>query len=399
MLLSDSRMREQRSFQTRVQKRALPLVLALLAVAGCGKKTTQPPPGPLAVNVVTATAKEVTAWNEFTGRMEAVDSVEIRPRVSGYITEVRFKAGDLVKEGDPLFVIDPRPYQAELDRATANVDQALAQQKLAEIDFQRVETLKQKQVVAAEEYDKKAAALTQAEATARASQAAKETAALNVGFTDIKSPIAGRAGDVRVTIGNLVSTDTLLTTVVSTDPFYVYVDADENSVLKFMKEHSGAERKSVREAKTPAFVELSNEKDFPHKGYIDFVDNRVDPSTGTLRLRGVFKSWDPLLAPGFFVRMRIPLGKPESAVLIPDEVISSQQNLKFVYVVKPDNTIERRTIETGPVEGDKRVVRSGLKAGEKVVSTRLQLLRPGMTVKPVPEENPTPPANPTASPK
>ncbi len=399
MTFSHPRASKQNSFLARVRKRGVFVTLAFWALAGCGKTPTHSPPASLAVNVVTATAKEVTGWNEFTGRMEAVDSVEIRPRVSGYITEVRFKAGDLVKEGDPLFLIDPRPYQAELDRATANVDQALAQQKLAEIDFHRVESLKQKQVVAAEEYDRKAAALTQAEATARASQAAKETAALNVGFTAIKSPIAGRAGDVRVTIGNLVSTDTLLTTVVSTDPFYVYVDADENSVLKFMKEHASGERKPVREAKTPAFVQLANEKDFPHEGYIDFVDNRVDPSTGTLRVRGVFKSWDPLLAPGFFVRMRIPLGKPAPAVLIPDEVISSQQNLKFVYVVKPDNTIERRTIETGPIEGDKRVVRSGLKAGEKVVSTRLQLLRPGMTVKPVPEENPAPSTNPTASPK
>lgn len=364
----------------------LVLCAVLTTIGACKKAKAPVAAGPMPVNVITAIGKDVTEWSEFTGRMEAVNSVEIRPRVSGYITEVRFTAGDIVKEGDPLFLIDPRPYQAELDRATATLEQTQAQQKLAEIDFRRVENLKQKQVVAAEEYDQKAAALAQAQATARAAQASRDTAALNVEFTQIKSPIAGRTSNVRITVGNLVQSDSVLTTVVSVDPFYVYADADENTVLRIMKMHAAGDVKSVREQKTPAFVQLANEKDFPHEGYVDFVDNRVDPSTGTLRLRGVFKSWDPLLAPGFFARMRIPVGAKAPAVLIPDEVITSQQNLKFVYVVKPDKTIERRTVETGAIDGGLRIVRTGLKPGEQVVSTRLQLLKPGMAVQPMATE-------------
>ena len=360
---------------------------ALVALAACKKSQPAAAPAPLPVNVVTAIEKEVTPWSEFTGRMEAIDSVEVRPRVSGYVTEIKFEDGALVKKGDPLVVIDPRPYQAELDRATANAQQAEAQQKLAQLDFSRVESLRQKQVVAAEEYDRKAAALLQAQASLRSAQAAKDTAALSVGFTSIESPIDGKVSDARVTVGNLVQAsggaDSVLTTVVSIDPFYVYADADENTVLQFMQQHDPANR-GTSEQKIPAYIQLANEKGFPHEGYIDFIDNRLDPGTGTLRLRGVFKSWDPLLAPGFFVRMRVPRGPKHSAVLIPEEVVSSQQNVKFVYVVKPDNTIERRNIEIGEVENGLRIVRTGLKAGEKVVSTRLQMLRPGMPVQPAP---------------
>lgn len=361
------------------------LSAALFIFASCKKSQPASAQAPLPVNVVAAIEKEVTPWSEFTGRTEAIDFVEVRPRVSGYVTEVKFQDGAVVKKGDPLFVIDPRPYQAELDLATAHAQQAEAQHKLADIDFKRVENLRQKQVVAAEEYDRKAAALLQAQASLRAALAAKDTAALNVGFTTVESPIDGKASDARVNVGSLVQAsggpESILTTVVSIDPFYVYADADENSVLQFMKEHDEANR--VRgEDKTPAFIQLANEKDFPHEGYIDFIDNRLDPGTGTLRLRGVFKSWDPLLAPGFFVRMRVPKGPKQAAVLIPDEVIGSEQNVKFVYVVRPDTTLERRSIETGEMEGGLRIVRAGLKAGEKVVSTRLQMLRPGMPVQP-----------------
>jgi RND family efflux transporter MFP subunit len=352
-------------------------------LAGCKKEKGEIPTAALPVNVVTAIEREVTPWSEFTGRTEAVDYVEIRPRVSGYVTEIKFKDGSLVKKGDPLFVIDPRPYQAELDRATANAEQAEAQQKLAQLDFDRVENLRQKQVVAAEEYDRKAAALLQAQASLHAAQAVRQTAALNVGFTSVESPIDGKVSAARVTVGNLVQAgggaENVLTTVVSTDPFYVYADADENTVLQFMQQRDQA-RRANGEQQTPAFLQLANEKGFPHQGYIDFVDNRLDPGTGTLRLRGVFKSWDPLLAPGFFVRMRVPRGPKYRAVLIPEEVVSSQQNVKFVYVVKPDKTIERRNIEIGEEEEGLRIVRSGLKGGEQVVSTRLQILRPGMAV-------------------
>ncbi len=361
----------------------------MLLVAGCKKEAPPQQQGPLPVNVITAVEKQVTEWDEFTGRTEAVESVEIRPRVTGYITEMHFKAGAIVNQGDLLFVIDPRPYQADLDRATANVEQSQAQLKLALIDFERAKDLRQKKVTSPEEFDQKAAAHQQAEASVRSAQAAKDSAQLNLEFTKIKSPITGRVSNERVTVGNLVQssmgTDGVLTTVVSIDPIYVYVDADENSILKYLKLREEGKRKSARDENLPAYIELANETGFPHEGYIDFVDNKLDPTTGTLRARGVFKSWNSLLAPGFFVRMRVPGAGTYRAVLIDDKVISSQQGVKYVYVVKPDKTIERRNIETATMWEGLRIVKTGLKDGETVVSTRLQILQPGMPVMPLPE--------------
>jgi multidrug efflux system membrane fusion protein len=373
-----------------------------VAFTGCKKKAAAPQQGPLPVNVVTAIEKEVTEWDEFTGRTEAVESVDIRPRVTGYITEIHFKAGVLVKQGDLLFVIDPRPYQADLDRAAANLEQAQAQLKLAQIDFTRAKDLREKKVTSPEEFDQKAAANQQAEASVRSAQAAKDAAALNLEFTKIKSPIDGRVSNERVTVGNLVQpssgADGILTSVVSVDPIYVYVDADENSILKYLKLRDEGKRASARDEKLPAFIELANETGFPHEGYIDFVDNKLDPTTGTLRARGVFKSWNSMLAPGFFVRMRVPGAGTYRAVLIEDKVISSQQGVKYVFVVKPDNTIERRNIEIATLSDGLRIVKSGLKDKEKIVSTRLQILQPGMPVTPLPEEA-AKPAEAAAPPK
>ncbi len=373
---------------THLQIAALCSVASIfLSLAGCKKAPPPQQQGPLPVNFVTAVEKEVTEWDQFTGRIEAVESVEIRPRVTGYITEIHFKAGAIVNEGDLLFVIDPRPYQADLDRASANLEQAQAQLKLAQIDFTRAKDLREKKVTSPEEFDQKAAANQQAEASVRSAQAAKDSAALNLEFTRIKSPITGRVSNERVTVGNLVQssmgTDGVLTTVVSIDPIYVYVDADENSILKYLKLRDEGKRKSARDAPIPAFVELSNETDFPHEGYIDFVDNKLDPTTGTQRARGVFKSWNPLLSPGFFVRMRVPGAGSYRAVLIEDKVISSQQGVKYVYAIKPDNTIERRNIQTATMWEGLRIVKNGLKDGEKIVSTRLQILQPGMPVMPM----------------
>ncbi len=365
-------------------------IVAAVALSGCKKNAASPEQGPLPVNVVTAHEREVTEWDEFTGRIEAVQSVEIRARVSGYLTSVNFKAGALVNEGDLLFVIDPRPYQADLDRAKAQLDQAEAQLKLAQIDFNRAEELREKKIVSAEEYDQKAAARLQAEASVRAAQAALDAAALNLEYTRIKSPITGRVSNERVTAGNLVTAGTgegmVLTTVVSVDPFYVYIDADENSVLKYLKLREEGTRTSAVDAQIPAFIELANETGFPHEGYIDFVDNRLDPNTGTQRARGVFKTWNSRLAPGFFVRMRIPGAGKYQAVLIDDKVISSQQGVKYLFVVNPDNTVARHNLETGPLFEGKRIVKKGLQDGEKVVATRLQMVQPGMAVVPVPEE-------------
>jgi RND family efflux transporter MFP subunit len=372
-----------------------------VVLSGCKKSApTAQSQGPLPVNVVTAVEKEVTEWDEFTGRIEAVESVDIRPRVSGYITQIAFKAGSLVKKNDLLFVIDRRPYQADLDQASAQVEQAEAQLKLTQIEVDRAKELRTKNTISASEFDQTAASFQVASAAVRAAQAAKAAAALNLEFTEIRSPIDGRVSNERVTVGNLVqpgATDSsILTTVVSTDPLYIYIDADENSVLKYIKLSQEGKRISAKTQNIPAFAQLANETGFPHEGVVEFVDNRLDPETGTLRARAVFKSWSDLLSPGFFVRTRIPGAQPYRAVLVDDKVISSQQGVKFVFVVKPDNTIERRNIETGPLFEGKRIVKSGLKDGEKVVSTRLQILQPGMPVQPIPEQ---PPATASATPE
>src|SRR6478736_59380 len=376
-------------------------LLSILLTTGSCKKKSVPPQAPLPVNVVTAVEKEVNEWDEFTGRLEAVESVEIRPRVSGYITEIRFQAGAIIKKDDLLYVIDPRPYQADFDRAAAEVERAQANLKLAQIELDRAKDLRGKNTISASEFDQKAATYQQASAAARSADAAKNAAALNLEFTQVKSPIDGRVSDARITLGNLVQPgagpESVLTTVVSVDPIYAKVDADENAILKYVKLSEQGKRVSARTAKIPAWVELGNETDFPHKGTIDFVDNRLDPGTGTVRARIVIKNWNPnFITPGFFVRVRVSGATPYQAALIPDRVISSQQGLKYVFVVKPDNTLERRNLETGGLFEGKRIVKSGLKDGEKVVSTRLQLLQAGMPVQPIPEQE-TPPSQPTPS--
>jgi membrane fusion protein, multidrug efflux system len=365
-------------------------LLVLLAANGC-RKASAPSQPPLPVNVVTAIEKEVNEWDEFTGRLEAVEFVEIRPRVSGYITEIHFVAGAIVKKGDLLYVIDPRPYQADFDRAAAEVDRLDAQLKLAQIELNRATELRNKNTISASEFDQKAATYQGAAAAKSSAEAAKNAAVLNLEFTQIKSPIDGRVSDARITLGNLVQPgagpESVLTTVISVDPIYAKVDADENAVLKYVKLSEEGKRVSARTARIPAFIELGNETDFPHEGYIDFVDNRLDPGTGTIRARVVLKNWNPnFITPGFFVRVRVAGATPYRAALVEDKVITSQQGLKFAFVVKPDNTIERRTLETGPLFEGKRIVKRGLKDGEKVVSTRLQLLQAGMSVTPVPEQ-------------
>lgn len=370
----------------------LAVIAAVTLLDSCKKPPAPKAQGPLPVSVVTVIEKDVDEWDEFTGRLEAVESVEIRPRVSGYITEIHFEAGAIIKKGDLLYVIDPRPYQADFDRAVAEHERTQAQLKLAQIELDRAKDLRSKNTISGSEFDQKAATYQDASAGARAAEAAKNSAALNLEFTQIKSPIDGRVSDARITLGNLVQpgagVESVLTTVVSVDPIYVRLDADENSLLKYVKLDSEGKRPSARNVKIPAWVELGNETGFPHEGIIDFVENRLDPSTGTVRARVVLRNWSSLIVPGFFARIRIAGSTSYRAALVEDKVISSQQGVKYAFVVKPDNTLERRNIETGPIFQGKRIVKTGLKEGEKVVSTRLQLVQAGMAVQPVPEQPP-----------
>src|SRR3954469_21061142 len=319
------------------------LLFVFLTGSGCRKASLTQQPA-LPVNVVTVAEKEVNEWDEFTGRLDPVESVEIRPRVSGYITEIHFQAGAIVKKGDLFYVIDPRPYKADFDRAAAEVERMDAQLKLAEIELNRAKELRGKNTISASEFDQKAATYQGASAAASSTEAARNSAALNLEFTQVKSPIDGRVSDERITVGNLVQPgagqESVLTTVVSVDPIYAKVDADENAILKYVKLSEQGKRVSARTAKIPAFVELGNETGFPHEGYIDFVDNRLDPGTGTVRARAVLKNWNPnLITPGFFVRVRVAGAAPYRAALIDDKVISSQQGVKYAFVVKPDNTV------------------------------------------------------------
>src|SRR5437867_9810608 len=314
------------------------LLLVFLMGSGC-RKVSAPQQGPLPVNVVTVVEKEVNEWDEFTGRLEAVESVEIRPRVSGYITEIHFEAGAIIKKGDLLYVIDPRPYQADFDRAASELERMRAQEKLAQIELDRAKELRAKNTISASEFDQKAATYQGASAATASAVAAKNAAALNLEFTQVKSPIDGRVSDARITLGNLVQPgagpENVLTTVVSVDPIYAKVDADENAVLKYVKLSEEGKRVSARTAQIPSFVELGNEADFLHECYIDFVVNRLDPGTGTIRARVVLKNWNPnFITPGFFARVRVAGATPYRAALNDDRVVSSQQGLKYAFVVK-----------------------------------------------------------------
>src|SRR6201989_1008341 len=255
-------------------------LFVFLAGSGCNRASVTQQPA-LPVNVITAVEKEVNEWDEFTGRVDAVESVEIRPRVSGYITEVHIEAGAIIKKGDLLYVIDPRPYQADFDRAAAEFERMQAQLKLAQIELDRAKELRTKNTISASEFDQKAATYQGASAAAASAEAAKNSAALNLEFTQIKSPIDGRVSDARITLGKLAPPGagpaSWLTTRVSVDPIYAKVDGDENALLKYIKLSEEGKRVSARTAKIPAWIELGNETAFPHQGYVDFVDNRLDP--------------------------------------------------------------------------------------------------------------------------
>ncbi len=376
--------------------RVLLAVVVLLWLGGCGKKQQAVELPPPVVTVTQAILKKIQDWDEYTGRLAPMGTVDVRPRVSGYITEVKFVDGDLVKKGQPLFIIDPRPYQADYDRARAEVAKADAALTLAGADFERARQLRDKGVTAAGDFDQRSANYQQATGAAQSARAALEAAKLNLEFCTVTSPIDGRASLANVTVGNLVSADGKdpLTTIVSTNPIYAYADVDERSLLRYVRYYQSkkAGPEDVDEVKVPIQLALQDESDFSHTGYIDFIDNRVDPSTGTIRLRGVFDSENGLLGPGLFVRVRIPSGEPYEAVLVPQRSVASDQGQKYVVLVLPDNTAEIRPVELGTLSDDMQVIKSGVKAGDTVVVDGLLKVRPGQKVDPKPISKPEAPA-------
>jgi membrane fusion protein, multidrug efflux system len=363
------------------------LVVVQALLCGCEEQKVVELPPPV-VTVTEAVQKQVQDWDDYTGRLAPMGTVDVRPRVSGYITEVKFTDGDVVKKGQPLFLIDPRPYQAEYDRAKADVDKADAALTLAAADFERARQLRDKGVTAVGDFDQRSATYKQATGAALSARAALEAAKLNLEFCTITAPIDGRVGLANVTVGNLVSPDGKdpLATIVSTNPIYAYADVDERSLLRYVRYYLGKDKGAheVDEVKVPIQLALQDETGFPHTGYIDFIDNRVDPSTGTIRLRGVFDFENGLLGPGLFVRVRIPSGGPYEAVLVPERSVASDQGQRYVVVLGKDNTAEIRPVGLGPLYEGMQVIKSGLKAGETVVVDGVLKVRPGQKVDPKP---------------
>lgn len=360
---------------------------ALLAAAACGcSKGNAPAPPPPGVLVAPALVKTVQEWDEYTGKFAAIDSVEVRPRVSGYIDKVLFKEGAIVHEGDVLVQIDPRPYQADANRARAEWVRAKTQLELAHVELDRVQKLKDTGAVSQEEFDERLSTVHEQEANVAATRATLDVAELNLGFTHVTAPVTGRVSRAEVTRGNLVSGGnnggTLLTTVVSLDPIYVYYEADENAYLKYAQMAKEGTRPNPRENKNPIFVGLANETDYPHHGYVDFVDNQLSTQTGTIRARAVVENKDGNLLPGLFARVRTLGSGSHPALLVADTAIATDQNEKYVMVIDDKNIAQYRKVTLGRIVDGLRIVRTGISAGDRVVVSGVQRVQPGMPVTP-----------------
>lgn len=367
------------------------LLTYLEPLIGCQRAT--PPltkPTPPEVLVAEPVSREVTEYVDFTGRTEAVNSVEIRARVTGYLVDVHFTEGAEVKEGDLLYQIDPRPFEAEVERAVAESARWQAQLAKATADLARAKTLRASNVVSQEEFDATIASEAIAKASLAGADAAVKQAKLNLEFTRITSPIAGRVGRTSITKGNLVaatvSGSNVLTTVVAQDPMYVLCDVDEQTLLRHQehlrKKGDLNQVSELRARKIPAFVGLGNQTGYPHRGVLDFGDNRVDSTTGTIKVRAVLDNQNRNFQPGMFARVRLPFGDPHAALLVPTRAILSDQGQRFVLVVNAENVVEVRPIKLGPEDGNQRVIESGLKSSERVIVSGMQNVRPGITVQP-----------------
>jgi RND family efflux transporter MFP subunit len=366
---------------TPMQRRPLlALVLAALA-ASCRGEGAKPPVGKIAVSP--PLQREVVDWDEYTGRMAAVQSVEIRARVSGYLESLHFTDGQVVGAGDLLFVIDPRPYRATLEGAKADLAQQESRLELARNEAERARRLVARNAISQEEFESRTSVLHNSEAAVQAARAAVESARLNVEFTEIRSPLRGRIGHHLVDVGNLVNggttQSTLLTTVVSLDPIHCYFEADERSYLKYTDLAKSGVRPSSRDVPNPVVLELADEKGFPHRGHMDFVDNQLDPTTGTIRGRAIFPNPDLKLTPGLFARVRL-LGRGRyQALLLPDGAIGTDQSERFVLVLSPQNVVERHPVKVGRLVEGFRVIESGVSASDSVIVSGLQGVRVGQT--------------------
>jgi len=376
-------------------QRSTVLSASLLAVSvaafmtGCARNEAATPNVMPAVEVGVAEviSRPVTDFDQYTGRIRAIQRVEIRPRVSGFISSVNFSEGREVKQGDILFIIDPRPYEAELKRAQAQLQHDITAANLARIERDRAEKLLSQRAISQEQYDTRVTTHEQAQANVLASQAAVDTAQLNVSFTQVRAPINGRVGKAEITAGNLVANGaTLLTTIVSQDPVYVEFQADEQTYLKHVrpdKQTANKKTQGSNDAESNAlWVGLASETGYPHQAKLEFVNNELDVATGAINIRGVLSNPDRKFVPGMFARVKFPQSTRHDAILIRDAAIGTDQNVRFVFVVNADNQIEYRAIKPGSLIDDLREVEEGLKPGERIVVNGLQRVRPGAPVTP-----------------
>src|SRR5262249_4088065 len=360
---------------------------------GCRGSHEPPAPPPPKVTVSRPLDREIVEWDEYTGRLQATDSLEVRARVSGYLESIHFADGAMVKEGDLLFVIDPRPYEAELARAQADVESAKARVAVAGGELTRSKSLLPSHAASQEQTQTR-------NANAQRAAAAVTAAALNVEFTHVKAPMAGRVGRHLVSEGNLVqggANPTLLTTIVALDPIHCYFEADERAYLKYSRLAKSGERPSSRDVNNPVEIELADEQGFPHKGWMDFVDNQFDVGTGTMVGRALIPNPDLILSPGLFARVRLVGSGRHRALLLPDDAIGTDQSQTFVWVVDAQGIAQYRRVTLGPLNDGLRIIREGLSPEDRVVVAGTQRVRQGMPV--AAEERPiAPPPPPAAQP-
>jgi len=363
---------------------ALSFAVLVGGAAGCRRSAPPVSSATAVVTVAQPIPKQLTEWDEFTGRLSAVASVDVRARVSGYLQSTHFLEGKDVKEGDLLFTIDPRRYDAETARAKAETERAQAALELATAEAERAVRLVQTKAISAEEADVKAKARKGAEAALAAAQAQLDQAKLELEWTRVTAPISGRVGRKVVTEGNLItggpSGATVLTSIVQLDPIYCYFDVDERSALKYRELARQGKRESALYKQIPAQMGLANQEGFPHEGKVDFVDNEISPTTGSIKARAIFENKDRLMSPGFFARLRIPGSGEYRALLVRDTAIGSDQGRPFVYVVGADGKAVQRNVVTGPLEEGLRIVREGLQPEDRVAISGLMAIRPGAVV-------------------
>lgn len=391
-------------------KTAAALVCLGLSLIGCQHETAKPPPPPPPEVMVSVPVEEsVTEFEEVTGRTWATDTIEVRSRVSGYLDKVYFRDGGAIQAGEVLFEIDQRPYKAELAKATASVKQAEAHLERLVRQEARMKKLLPSKAITTDEYESITFELAEAQATLAAAKASEELAVLNLGYTRVTSRISGTIGRRLVDPGNLVKADdTPLATLVSINPIYAYFDLDERTVLRMRRLMQEGKVKSPLEAEIPAEVAVADDPEFTMKGTINFIDNQLDGSTGTLRGRAIIHNQEGLLSPGLFVRLRVPIGEPHPAILIREEALGSDQGQRFVYVIEKtkdektgtvDDVVKYRRVKIGMLIGGRRVIEEGLKPDERVIVTGLQRVRPGAKVQALlvdQEGKPVRPAAPSA---